>query len=218
MTTLENVDQPPATRQGKPVDCIYCGAATESAEHLVLAALGGLRRDRGILCDDCNQRFGGTVDRALAEDMAPINAIIGVSNGRTRKPIATTFEVGTTGLKYVISEGHRISHPRAVEFSERTENGCRTVHVVASTRKQADDFIANLRKSGSPFTVVAREDVPLFFPNAPSVAWNFGGNDTFRAVARIVVNLFATRYPSLVRQPWCAPLKEFIQHGGDSDQ
>jgi hypothetical protein len=199
----------------KPTDCSYCPAPTDSAEHTILAALGGLRKDRGILCGECNLNFGNTIDSALAEDMRGLNAIVGVQNGRTREPIATTVEYPATGRTFVLSEGGRLTHPDAVVISEGTRDGIRNLYAVTSSQKQADDFVHRIRREGKPVTVT-RERVPLLFATTPVVLWNFGRTDTFRAVARLVLNLLASNYPEIARQPWLLPLKNFIKSGGDS--
>jgi len=199
----------------KPTDCIYCGAPAGSAEHTILAALGGLRKDRGILCGPCNNGFGETIDSALAEDMKPINAILGVMNGRTREPIAAPVEDTATGRIYVLTSGRRLDHPDAVVVSESTRAGVRSMNAVASTQKQADDFIHRLRQEGKPVQVTARETVPLLFASTPTVPWNFGSTDTFRCIARLVVNILASYRPLLAREGWLAPVKDFIRSGGD---
>lgn len=144
-----------------------------------------------------------------------LNAIVGVQNGRTREPIATIVDYAATGRTYVLSEGGRLAHPDTVVISEGTKDGIRNSYAVASSQKQADDFVHRIRSEGKPVTVT-RERVPLLFASAPVVLWNFGRTDTFRAVARLVLNLLASHYPEVARQPWLLPLKNFIKSGGDS--
>lgn len=201
----------------KPTDCIYCGAPAGSAEHTVLAALGGLRTDRGILCGTCNRGFGETIDRVLAEDMKPINAIVGVMNGRTRDPIATIAKDAATGRSFVLTNGRRLEHPDAVVVSDSTRDGVRSIWAVASSQKQADDLVHRLKQEGKGTTVTSREVIPHLFASTPTVQWNFGGTDTFRCVARLVVNILASFRPGLARGEWLVPLKRFIREGGDHE-
>ena len=201
--------------EAKPSDCIYCASAVGSAEHTILAALGGLRTDRGILCTPCNNRFGAVIDKALAEDMKPINAVLGVMNGRTRAPIAATVEDAATGRNYVITAGRRIEHPEVVVVSESMQAGIRQLNAVASTQKQVDDLLHRLRQDAGPVTVMGRETVPLLFASPPTAMWSFGGTDTFRAIARLAVNILATFRPALARGSWLVPLKNYMCKGGD---
>ena len=201
----------------KPTDCIYCGAPARSSEHTVLAALGGLRTDRGILCRLCNNGFGETIDAALATDMKPINALVGVMNGRTREPITTIVEDAATGRAFVLTNGRRLEHPDAVVVSDSTRDGIRNIQALASNQKQADDLIHRLRQEGKQTTVTSREVIPHLFASTPTVQWNFGGTDTFRCVARLVVNILAIFRPVLARGDWLVPLKRFIREGGDHE-
>lgn len=201
----------------RATDCIYCGDPAGSAEHTILAALGGLRTDRGILCGSCNNGFGATIDAALARDMNPINAVIGVVNGRTREPISTLIDDAATGRTFVLSSGSKLEHPEAVVISDAMRDGVRSLYAVASTQKQADDFVRRLKEEGKPIKVT-REKVPHLFASTPTVNWTFGGPDGFRAIARLVLNLVASFRPSIARGKGLIAFKDFIRSGGPHER
>lgn len=197
-------------------DCIYCGSRTGSAEHIVPACLGGLRTDRGILCSDCNSRFS-TIDASLGRDMRVLNALIGALHGRGREPIEAQIEDAATRRKLILSGGRQLRHAAAVVVDENNVDGLRTLSVVASTQAQVDDFLRRLKTEGK-FRVIERSDAPALFATTPRAEWGFGGVDTFRCVAKIVLNVLAHLRPALARGEWLRAVKNFVVHGGDSDE
>lgn len=197
----------------KATCCIFCNDPAGSAEHTILAALGGLRTHRGILCERCNNDFGATVDAALVREMNPINAIVGVMNGRTREPIATVVEETATGRSFVLTNGRTLAHPEATVVADTTQDGVRSILAVASTQKQADDFVRQLKNEDKPVKV-QREVVPHLFVTTPTVLWNFGDPEAHRGLVRLVLNIVATFRPEVARDNGLAECKEFIRNGG----
>src|ERR1700747_1977114 len=52
--------------------CIFCDKALDGntkPEHILLNALGGRKTTSKVICSDCNNRFGGTIDDALAKQV-----------------------------------------------------------------------------------------------------------------------------------------------------
>jgi hypothetical protein len=197
-------------------DCIYCGAPNGSGEHLVQAALAGLRTDNRILCGSCNSKFS-PIDEKLADDLRPLNALIGAQHGRTKDHFETPVEDPVTGLNFVLSKGKRLLQEEAFVLQDETSDGVRKLYATASTQHQADEFVGMLKAQGKKLDVT-RETVPQLFAHTPVAMWGFGGPDTFRAIAKSVVNLLAHQYPIRAREVWLEPLKRFIREGGDSDR
>lgn len=67
-----------------PRSCIICGDAANSREHIFPAALGGLRVNRGIYCEQHNNGFSGLAD-VLSRQLGMWNALLGVRD-RDRRP------------------------------------------------------------------------------------------------------------------------------------
>lgn len=60
--------------------CVYeCGRPSGSREHLFPAGCGGIRRDRRISCEPCNNQLS-PLDAELAAAFAGINGLLGVKN------------------------------------------------------------------------------------------------------------------------------------------
>lgn len=195
-------------------DCIFCGERAGSHEHLILAALGGLHTDRSILCAACNSSFS-SLDAALAADMRPLNAMIGARNGHTGTAIATEVEDPGTGRRFTLSAACRLDHPEAAVIGEEVHGEVRTVKVLASSQKQVDGFLHAAKAQGKPVRVCSRGVVRGMMADTPIVPWSFGGPQTFRAIARVALNVLAHHYPAEVRATWIEPFKNWIRDGGD---
>ncbi|MEO7037370.1 MAG: hypothetical protein ABI548_25670 [Polyangiaceae bacterium] len=138
--------------------------------------------------------------------------MVGVQNGRTRDAVETTIK-DSIGRTFVLSSASQLKHPEPLVLHDSTDGTTRSLYAVASTQQQADEFVRDLRAEGKPVSV-KREMVPLLFADIPMAEWGFGGTDTFRGVAKSVVNLLAQRYPERAREPWLAAVKQFIRYGG----
>jgi hypothetical protein len=197
-------------------ECIFCCSPCGSAEHIVQACLGGLRTDRGILCGTCNVGFS-SLDAALGTDVRALNALLGVDHGRTGEPIETVVTHDDTGRTFVL-RGRRLQHPEVLLLQDETADGVQRLHALASTQKQADDFVHELKQKaaadGKPVTISKRERVPHLFASPASVAWGFGGEPTFRAIAKVALNILAHMEPAIARERWLTPIKHFVLHGG----
>lgn len=64
--------------------CIFCTnpVPASAPEHILLAALGGRRTTRKVICDPCNHLFGEGPDKALAESVAVIRNLMVFRSGR----------------------------------------------------------------------------------------------------------------------------------------
>jgi HNH endonuclease len=59
------------------VNCLYCPRALNgSDEHVILSAIGGRKSSTRILCSECNNRFGSTIDAELLKTVRYFTLII----------------------------------------------------------------------------------------------------------------------------------------------
>lgn len=68
--------------------CIFCGVdlQDESPEHIILNALGGRKKTPGVICSICNNKFGSTDDKELAEDFAVLLNLCEIESGDGSPP------------------------------------------------------------------------------------------------------------------------------------
>jgi hypothetical protein len=69
--------------------CIFCDNVldgTTKPEHILLNALGGRKTTRKVICSDCNNRFGGTIDDALSAQVPIIRNLLQFESGTGKSP------------------------------------------------------------------------------------------------------------------------------------
>lgn len=69
--------------------CIFCSSPLlpdTKPEHVWLAALGGRKTTRQIICSGCNGTLGSSPDKALAESVALIRNLLNLASGRGAPP------------------------------------------------------------------------------------------------------------------------------------
>jgi hypothetical protein len=69
--------------------CIFCPSALDKStkpEHILHAALGGKKTTRRVLCSDCNNKFGGGIDKVLVEQFAAIRNLLQLPSGAGAPP------------------------------------------------------------------------------------------------------------------------------------
>lgn len=69
--------------------CIFCDnevTVRTKPEHVLMNALGGRKTTTGVICSTCNERFGSTIDAALAEQVAILRNLLQLESGSGRPP------------------------------------------------------------------------------------------------------------------------------------
>ena len=69
--------------------CIFCSNelnARTKPEHILLNALGGRRTTKRVICSQCNQRFGGSIDAALTRQVAVLRNHLQLESGTGKAP------------------------------------------------------------------------------------------------------------------------------------
>lgn len=85
-----------------PRTCIICGASANSREHIFPAALGGLRVNRGIYCEQHNNAFSDHAN-ILSLQFGVLNAQLGIRD-RDKRPRVVNITT-RTGDEVMISTG-----------------------------------------------------------------------------------------------------------------
>jgi hypothetical protein len=67
--------------------CIFCDTALgekTKPEHILLNALGGRMTTKLVICSDCNNLFGGGIDKALTDQVTPFRNLLQLESGSGR--------------------------------------------------------------------------------------------------------------------------------------
>lgn len=206
--------------------CLFqaqCGsAAAGSREHAFQAALGGLRTDTRILCDVCQAFFSHGLDGVLPPALRHFNTLRSVVSRHAGvvRPAPLSDEV--TGHQFLLDEGQAIrsAEPVMTELivdaqglQEREYKAIGSPKDLAAFNEVA--FLERLHATeGKKFKIVGRlpsHEVLIARPLHADTS--FGGDETFRAVARIALNYLAAEEPSLARSAGLEPMKRWVRTG-----
>lgn len=193
----------------RPKDCIICGGATGSREHVFPSALGGRREDKKIYCSDHNQWMGPHVS-VLQAQLAAINAMLEVQpdRGDVRSYVFDAVDGGRYAIRGadispapdfdVILDGYELGKPRDLTMAP----------------SDIPKLRARAKERGLTLDILEKA--------APSVAFRAGGytvplmqggDDAMRAVAYLALTFVAHFWPHLARAPGLKPVKDMLRGG-----
>jgi hypothetical protein len=177
---------------------------------MFLAALGGRRMNKGILCGACNTNFSA-LDALLADQLRVINGLLGVRPDRDDEPRPALVD-SSDGRLAINHEGKPAFAEPLVLADEPLADGRRAVRVLFGSEEQRQAWVAKQRGAGRDVRQVNRgEEGQRFVTEAIPVSWSFGGIDAFREIGRIAMNFLAHRWPELARSDELRPFKDFVE-------
>ena len=200
--------------RGHPVktrfdDCIYCGHRAGSGEHTLLAALGGRRTNKSILCRACDGGFA-ELDRKLIDQLAPIRGLIGVRPDHRSAPVPTQVETND-GVLVLDAAGRPSWQAPRMRSETKLADGSTLVIVECADERQMQEWRAMMRQQGIDARCVDRHAGERFLEQPVHFSWTFGGEEAFREVARIALNFVADQFPHVARLPALRPIKQWIR-------
>lgn len=205
--------------------CLFhaqCGGISGTSEHVFPAAIGGLREDTRLLCEDCQSHFGNGLDGVLPRELRPFNTILGIKSRHRNVVRHAPVTDSVTGQQFLLDEELAIVSAQPVlRESSVDDAGLEQRHYtfigdLGDIRDlDVTGFLERLREAtGKAFKVVEpTTSRPVLMARPVSGDTSFGGNETFRAVARIALNFLGAEDPSLARAPGLEPLKRWIRDG-----
>lgn len=209
MTSIHNAEPDPLRlpQESSALGCIFCGQAARSKEHLLPAALGGTRAERGILCKACNQRFS-RLDESLVRQLAYFATQLGVPD-RSRTPRKGRSYDPRLGRHYTFQIGGQLE-PQGMEVQiERRGEGA--IVKVLGTARAVEEFAAKTRK----IFPVGEETFgdSEFVPVEARSRVHYRSRAFRRGSARVVLNFLAHVDGALARSATLRPLKTFVKTG-----
>jgi len=206
-------------------DCIFCGAPLHSGtkrEHIVLDAMGGRKTSRLLICDDCNVRFGATIDDALAAQVRELRNKLGAVSGSGKPPpmVHMATQVGIVRQASLERPTHE-AKPFSVSWQgDRVTlelNANSPWQVVQSLRHAA----AQLGTGEGDLLAICRREKPeglaqVYQPlKAESRRASFGGEMALRSVVKSCLELVALEVGNpAVRSPDFDASRRFVTDGG----
>lgn len=174
------------------MNCYNCNCSlnkrTKSIEHIIPNAIGGTLKSDRLLCRQCNNEFGLTIDAALANDFGYLAAFLNIERDRPREYQVKNVIASDEDVPYLEMERNRSSIRPVIKFGKDQVfiSGCdikQVMQIVSSLkRKYPDVDLDSVEKKIS--------DDDTFLNGTLTVNVAIGSELLMRSVAKIAVNYY----------------------------
>ena len=128
--------------------CIYCGIAeATSSEHILQDSLGANFEKKNILCQECNNLFGRTVDRVLADEFIFFKNYLSIKGKRGKIP---KYEMKDVEGKIITRDGKTgaITTENPVKYNSMVTNsdGTQSITMTAEVSK-TEGILKSIKKN-----------------------------------------------------------------------
>lgn len=205
--------------------CIFCSnelTETTKPEHILPNALGGRKTARRTICSDCNNVFGGSIDKCLASQIEIIRNMLQLKSGAGKAPpMLRNIQSGTQTVNFR-NDGTQELSGKPFEI-EKLEDGTVAVQICSRSEVEFQKTIPNLAAQlGIPIEqVVQKIEVSDIFQIVKPVdkvhhSLSFGGADALRSIAKSCLVLWATQVGNL--EVTSSPYDDVRRFVVDSDE
>jgi hypothetical protein len=205
------------------VRCIFCEAeltAQTKPEHILLNALGGRKTTRQVICSNCNNQFGATIDDALAKQVQVLRNMLQLESGTGKEPPGLKKVVAGSEVMNFASDGKPELVAKPFEIEKGTDGQttlkilvqsydelARYVPHIAARLKTTEDTVWNLIKNSNGRVVERR-------PGQVHHSLSFGGLGATQSICKSLLVLWATAVGNneVAREPYEASRKFVIDN------
>jgi hypothetical protein len=182
------------------VKCLFCESVLTDdtkPEHILLNALGGRKTSRRLICSSHNEAFGGSIDKAMAEQVAVLRNMLQLDSGTGNDPpMLKGIDAGgekvnfrsdgvpeLAGKPFTITD--RGDGSFALQVQARSEEEfIRLIPHIAAKLKIPEDQLRQMLTSANAGYITKRPG-PVHHPLA------FGGPDAVRSITKSCLELWA---------------------------
>lgn len=174
-------------------ECILCEvpltAENDSEEHVIINAIGGRYKVKGVLCVRCNNGAGDTWDCSLANDLHSLGLLVGVRRERGETP--SMMIKNLEGDQLLLHADGTMS-PAKVEFKESQDSsGLVTIEFVARSLEETRKILKGVKRKYPKVDVeseISKVDDKFVYLDSPlSLSMGFGGSLSGRSVVKSVL-------------------------------
>ncbi len=194
--------------------CILCrNPAGHSREHVLPAALGGRRKDKGIYCATHNGELSPLVS-VLAAQLEVFNAFLAVRPDRSKEARRLEVEHQATGENYSLSGADlRFAKPKVLR--DVMANGQREMTMAFSDERQWQEWLEAVRKQGFQVSSIKMGQPLQHAVTVPlKVELKLGGPVGLRSVGYVALSHLAHYFPAVARDAALDAFKEYVLGDG----
>jgi hypothetical protein len=208
--------------------CIYSRRPFESAtrEHILQNFLGARWDSPEIVCNEVQQQFSTSIDKALETGLKEHRILLGSEGGRGGEPRSLRVET-TAGRTVLVQPGGaaKLAEPRVSRDPGKPDSW----HVEVSSARDAGwvakkirDLYPNVdmeKLKDSLAEALKAEPPPRVDPtDRLHLRVILGGDDFFRGAQKAAFNLLGVKDAKLALDPIFDPVREFILNGTGSSR
>jgi len=128
--------------------CSLCNKSFEqvsdSKEHIIPQAIGGIKTVKGYICEECNNRTGREWDSKLAKKLERLSSFFKIK--RERGDIPPVIIKTTSGKEYIQSANGRLSLTKPIYEEEIINEKQVSIKISARNKKEAIQQIKRAKK------------------------------------------------------------------------
>lgn len=203
--------------------CIFCNnelTVNTKPEHILPSALGGRMTTRMAICSDHNNDFGGTIDQALAKQVAVIRNMLQLESGTKNPPPALPrIMAGSQKVSFGSDGRPKLESPPFI--IKELGDGKYDVQIMVESEEELHRILPHLAaKLKIPVEQLKQQmlaGTAAFVEKRPDTVHHdlsFGSEDTLRSIAKSCLVLLATKVGSdaLKTDPF-AEVRNFVLSG-----
>ncbi|PIR39353.1 MAG: hypothetical protein COV35_02215 [Alphaproteobacteria bacterium CG11_big_fil_rev_8_21_14_0_20_39_49] len=171
--------------------CALCDvtltSSNDSKEHIIPNSIGGRKKIKGFICQDCNNKYGRTWDLDLAKELNPLALLLNITRERGNSP-SQKFKT-ISGEEVVLNHDGSLNLPKPVFNKERI--GDKTLYnFTARSHKEAKEMLANLKKKHPKLDLSTLETVEKSASIDPlHISFTFGSGNTGKSIVKSTLAL-----------------------------
>ena len=162
-----------------------------SDEHILPNSCGGVLTSVDLICRDCNNYFGQSIDKVFAEQIEVFMNQLVIKKDRGK--IQSVIAQDTIGREYIIDKNHA---PKLTKPDYKiTENGLQLkINVEYSNEKQKKQVLAGIERKYKNIGKLKVESETKYIPKSDplviKLSFDRGNQEIFKAILKIAINFY----------------------------
>lgn len=133
-------------------ECALCDIEitqeNDTKEHIIPNAIGGRKKVKGFICDNCNNKSGYVWESDLAKQLNPLSLFFGIN--RERKDVPSQVFDTTGGKKVILKADGKMSHVKPEYIEIPSESGVH-FNISARNKKEAKKILQGIKRKYPEF-------------------------------------------------------------------
>lgn len=181
------------------LQCIYCSLeyfkeGEGSKEHVILSALGGRKYSKNICCVTCNTKYGNEIDREFSKTYQEFSTMIGIKTGRNKDAptIKMAGQIGDRSFDVLPKGEIKYSSP---QVEVKKDGSILNIDISSRSKEEFINILSSIYKShGVEPSEIKEIKAKSVLTKSPKISssFHFGGDEHYRAVAKMLLNYLAT--------------------------